>query len=122
VGIAEDGMVRTSDRARMLPESAWVNWLGQFGNRLTTVLDGTTPIEDKKKFIEGIVDRIEVSFLDKQTASLEITLNYPYVGDKLVYIDPKNRRKGYKIRDGIRDLGIRFPVSTGHTGKKKVPL
>lgn len=108
------------DRAR--GESEWVDWLGEFGDRLTEVLDEKIPLEERKRFVEGIVDRIVVTFLDKHTASVDIELNYPYVGDTLVYKDPRNRRKGYTIKEGTKHLGIEFGVSHGNRGKKNSPL
>ena len=111
---------RDYERAR--GESEWVDWVEEFGQRLTDILEEQTPVEDRKRFVEGIVDRITVSFLDKHTVSVDIELNYPYVGDSLVYKDPKNRRKGYRIRDGVTNLGIEFGVSYGNRGKKQTPL
>ena len=111
-----------NDYERARGESQWVDWIEEFGQRLTDILEEKTPLEERKRFVEGIVERITVSFMDKHTASVDIELNYPYVGDSLVYKDPKNRRKGYKIRDGVRNLGIEFGVSYGNRGKKQTPL
>lgn len=106
------------DLERTKGETLWVDWLKEFGDRLDSVIDGNTPLADKKRFVEGVVDHITVSFLDKQTASLDITLNYPYIGDRLVYVDPKNRRKGYEVRGGDRNLALEFAASYGNKGKK----
>jgi site-specific DNA recombinase len=108
------------DRAR--GESRWVDWVQEFGERLKAVGEESTPIEERKRFIEGVVDSITVTFPEKQTASLEIRLNYPYVGDSLVYVDPRNRRKGYKIKEGRKDLRLTYEPSVGNRGKKQTPL
>lgn len=108
------------DLERARGETQWVDWVKEFGNRLSDVMDETSPIEERKRFIEGVVDSIVVTHNEKQSVSLEITLNYPYVGDKLVYIDPKNRRKGYKIKDGKNYL--KKDLTPGGQAKKDTPL
>ena len=103
-------------------ESQWVDWVQEFGERLSGVADESTPIDEKKRFLEGVVDSITVTFPKKQTTSLNIKLNYPYVGDKLLYVDPKNRKKGYNIKDGRNDLRVTYEASVGNRGKKQTPL
>ena len=111
-----------SDLERARGESQWVDWVEEFGNRLSDVMNEETPMEERKRFVEGVVDTITVNYPEKQTASLDIKLNYPYVGDTMVYKDPKNRRKGYKIKDGKNHLGVEFEPSSGNRGKKQTPL
>jgi len=110
-----------SDLDRARGESSWVDWVQQFGNRLSDVMNEKTPIEERKRFIEGVVDTITVNYPEKQRASLDIKLNYPYVGDKMVYKDPKNRRKGYRIKDGKNHVGVEFLPTQGNRGKKETP-
>lgn len=111
-----------SDLNRARGESSWVDWVQEFGKRLSDVMNEKTPIEERKRFIEGVVDTITVNYPEKQIASLDIKLNYPYVGDKMVYKDPKNRRKGYRIKDGKNHVGVEFLPTQGNRGKKETPL
>ena len=103
-------------------ESVWVDWVEEFGQRLTEILEEKTPLEDRKRFVEGVVERISISYMDKHTVMADIELNYPYVGATLIYKDPKNRRKGYRVKEGKRHLGIEYEVSYGNRGKKHTPL
>jgi len=58
-----------------------VNWLKEFGKRIGDLRNPSLTIEEKKGFLEGGVDRIEVKSLDKQTHELKIGFTFPYVGD-----------------------------------------
>jgi site-specific DNA recombinase len=87
----------------------WVDWLTEFSNRIETIKNDTD-IESRKRFIDGVVERIEV--LPKFDGGLEhqidIHFNLPYVDDKLVWNDEDKKSKGYTITDGNSDLIVRF--------------
>jgi hypothetical protein len=87
----------------------WVDWLTEFSNRIETIKNDTD-IESRKRFIDGVVERIEV--LPKFDGGLEhqidIHFNLPYVEDKLVWNDEDKKSKGYTITDGNSDLILRF--------------
>ena len=55
------------------------------------------PPEDRKEYIEGVVDRINVG-LDPKTKEhvIDIKFKYPTVGDRHEYIDPSKKSKGYE--------------------------
>jgi len=78
----------------------WVDWVKEFGSRIDKLNSPDLSVEDKKKFLEGVIDRILVTNNDVREHELKIEFRLPYVGDKLEYKDPKNKSKGYSIKKG----------------------
>ena len=99
--------------------AGWLDWVKQFGNRLDDMRSGDKSVEEKKVFIGGILDRIDVSFSDKQTAHLDIHLLYPYVGDKLTYKDRKDKRKGYTLSEGKKTAAITHTITQKKKGRPR---
>ncbi len=95
----------------------WLDWVKQFGDRLDDLK--WKKVEEKKAFIEGIVDSVSVRFSDKHTCHLKITLLYPYVGDSLVYKDSQNKRKGYSIKEGGRNQEVSLAIIEKQRGRPK---
>jgi hypothetical protein len=52
------------------------------------------PPEDRKQYIEGVVDRINVG-LDPKTKEhvIDIRFKYPIIGDRHAYIDPSKKSR-----------------------------
>jgi len=77
----------------------WTNWLEAFGGELKP--DDQLSNEERKLFVEGLVDRIDVSYLP-ETREHEMRLRFklPIVNDGIKWVDPKSKRKGYKLVDG----------------------
>ena len=73
----------------------WVNWIDDFKGKIKDLNDKLT-YEDKKQFLSGVVDKILIKTVDKQTHSLEIIFNSPYVNDKLEWNVKVNQRKGIR--------------------------
>lgn len=78
----------------------WVDWVKEFGNRIDRLSDPDFEIEDRKKFLEGVVNRVVVKDLDVREHELKIEFRLPYVGDRLKYNDPSKKSDGYSIRNG----------------------
>ena len=78
----------------------WVDWVKEFGNRIDKLKDPDFTIEDRKKFLEGVVNKILVTNNDVREHELKIEFRLPYVGDKFKYHDPSNKSKGYTIKKG----------------------
>ena len=78
------------------------------------------PPEDRKEYIEGVVDRINVG-LDPKTKEhvIDIKFKYPIVGDRHEYIDPSKKSKGYEIIDGEITHNLRGSFVSKHLGIKK---
>jgi len=72
-------------------------------------LDKFTP-EERHEFLSGIVSEVVVTEHDKQEHKLEVFFRFPYVGDKLVYVDPNKKSKGYKIKNGKKVKSTRYDL------------
>lgn len=87
----------------------WNDWLSEFRDRISTIKH-ETDISKKKRFIDGVVERIEV--LPKFDGGLEhqitIHFNLPYIDDKLVWKDENKKSLGYEVIDGINEIQLRF--------------
>lgn len=86
----------------------WVDWMKQFGMKIDQLRKPTLSKDEKRQFLEGIVENIVVKVLDTQTHELTIRFMFPYVGDKLIWDDPSQKRGEYKIRAGRRSKKVRL--------------
>ena len=84
--------------------TVWYDWIKDFGDRIDTLKTDEMSVEEKKKFLDGIVERIEVFTKDKQTHTIKMEFKSPYVGDDLVWNEKNNPKKGYKIVGGDTDF------------------
>lgn len=102
----------------------WVNWVKKHGDQLELMRSTDKTIAEKKAFIEGVVDTIQVSFTDKHTAKIEVNLKYPFVGDALTYNNPKKKSDGYTLREGTKTKAITHAITEakrGRPSKAKAP-
>ena len=60
-GQLEQARIRTKELGN---QESWLDWIGKYGDALT--LKSEMPKEDKKEYLQGLFDRIEVR-LDKNT-------------------------------------------------------
>lgn len=89
-------------------KSEWIDWLGRFSDRIA----GFTSFTDKEKqdFLRGILEKIEVSTVDKQKHRLTLFFKVPYVDDGF----RKNARTGkarrnYDLIEGRKNLEVELP-------------
>lgn len=76
-------------------EKKWVDWVKAFGDEVK-LKSKLTP-EDRKNYLRGMVERIDVKFLaDTKEHQFEIKFIKPIVGDGIVLQKPK----GYRLRKG----------------------
>ena len=92
-----------------LDNNDWVDWVEEFGNNIKK-MRSETDIEVKKKFINGLVDRIIVNYEDKQTHNLRVFFKIPYIGDELVYKDIDDKKLGYDIKKGLKSLYLKYKL------------
>lgn len=81
-------------------QKKWIDWVKEFGSRINTLNDPSFSIEERKKFLEVLIDRIVVKNNNVREHELLIEFRLPYVGDGLKYNDPSNKSKGYTIKNG----------------------
>ena len=85
----------------------WIDWLKEFGKRIDDLRDPSLTIEEKKRFLEGIVDRIDVKSVDTQTHELKIGFTFPYVGDTLVKRTKKSKSSKTSVKGGSKTKRVR---------------
>jgi DNA invertase Pin-like site-specific DNA recombinase len=87
-------------------QGRWINWVGHFGDRISKMSDFT--LEEKKHFLDGVIERITVNTIDVRNHELKIEFKYPYVDDKFQWRDQTDKSLGYEIENGKRDITVLF--------------
>jgi len=85
----------------------WIDWLKEFGKRIDDLRDPSLSVEEKKRFLEGVVDQIDVSSVDTQTHELQIKFAFPYVGDRLVRDTGKGKTARSTVKGGRKVKKVR---------------
>ena len=80
-------------------EQKWLDWVQKYADQVDEL--DTYSDEQKKEYLDGIIDRIEVR-LDQETKDhhLDIIFRLPLVGDGIEYVDKNNKSAGYELVDG----------------------
>jgi site-specific DNA recombinase len=84
----------------------WVDWYLHFGKKIKSLRNDDIPVEEKRMFLEGVVENIVVLEKSLQEHQLKIQFREPYVDDKLIWKEPKNKKKGYTLKKGKKELII----------------
>ena len=95
-------------------DQRWVDWLKEFGNKIDSLLENDLNVEEKQRFLNGVLDKIVVNTdPNKQTHKLNLNFTLPYVNDELEWIKKGNTKKTDKIKGGKKRLTV------SSTSKKK---
>lgn len=94
-------------------EVKWTDWVGHFGERITKMNEFSD--QEKHEFMKGVLESITVHTLDTQTHRLKLEFKIPYIHDSLEWIDKKNKKLGYNLKDGIKKLEMEID-----SGKKLI--
>jgi DNA invertase Pin-like site-specific DNA recombinase len=87
-------------------QQTWIDWVKEFGIRIKDLSKSDLSIEQKKRFLEGVVTRIIVFNADSTSHQLNIEFRLPYVEDDLVYNTQRGSIERYKIKPGTKNLTI----------------
>ena len=96
-----DELVSSLDTERQ--SRVWVDWLKEFGDRVNRLKDGSLSISDRKRFLKGVVEKIDVTSVDKQKHKFDIKFAFPCVNDGLT----KNNKGKFKVKDGKDTKSVR---------------
>ena len=94
----------------------WVNWINQYKDKILNLRNTTMSVEERKQFLSGILEKIIVTTVDKQTHQLEIHFKSPIVNDTFGWNEKGNPKKGYEIGEGKTD--IVFSIDSSDKRKK----
>ena len=86
-------------------QKSWLDWISKYGEQLS--LQSELPKKEKKEYLEGLLDRVEVR-LDKKTNdhTLKAYFHMGLVGDGIEYVDPKRKSAGYKVLEGKKSTSV----------------
>ena len=100
----------------------WVDWTSEFKDRIDDLKTGEMSVDERKRFLDGVIQQIEVTTVDKQTHQLSIVFKAPYVGDGFEWNMVKGKKSGYTLSDGksttvinLKDFDRRFQKKTSKT-------
>ena len=94
---------------RIDSKTQWVDWLTKFGDRITELSDFSP--QDKRLFLMGILEKIEVSTVNTQEHSLVFYFKVPYVNDKIEWTKGKSGKRKYRIDGGESVLSVEIDSS-----------
>mgnify|MGYP003564740684 FL=1 len=87
-------------------QQKWVDWLSEFATRLRTLRQDELDIETKKRFLQGVLDKITIKSVDKTTHELDLHFRLPYVGDELIHMKQSSSGPQYRIKPGTKTKTI----------------
>ena len=67
-------------------------------------------MEVKKKFLNGLCDRIIVNYEGTNRHNLRVFFKIPFINDSLVWFDEKNKKLGYEIKKGKKSLYLNYDL------------
>ena len=82
-------------------ETRFHDWVEKFGESLDDIYKETP--EKRHEFLEGIIKDVTVKTVDKNSHTLTLNFHLPYVDDDLIWNDPNNKRRSYKLKDGVKE-------------------
>ena len=104
-------------------QSDWIDWISKYGKDVSEKMSNVDT-----KMLEGILKDIVVyptfsKNRDKEIKQvghmMKIKLKLPIVNDKLEYLDPKKKSKGYTIKKGKTTVEDTLEISQGGRPKKQ---
>ena len=99
----------------------WVNWIDDFKTKIDDLRTIDT-YEEKRKFLSGVISKVIVKTKDKQTHSMDIEFESPYVNDKLVWNEKGKPKKGYKVIEGLKNYITDYNQIEGPKKNKVVSI
>ena len=85
-------------------QKRWIDWISKHQDKMSSLGDMT--IENRKDYLDGILDTISVTLDQNHQHQLSIRFKYPIVGDSHEWDDPKEKSKGYQIHEGSNELEV----------------
>ena len=77
----KDEVLKTIDTEKS--HRIWVDWVKEFGKRVVELKNPDMTTDEKKRFLQGVIDEIQVLSVDKQQHQIDIKFHFPCVDDKL---------------------------------------
>ena len=97
-------------------EKKWIDWVGDFEHHIDRLVHGEWTVEDKQKFISGVIDKVSMVCVDKTSHRFDIEFNLPYDGSEIVY--QSGRTGSYDITMGKKVVSVSIPDDASGSKKK----
>ena len=65
------------------------------------------------------LNRIIVNYVDKNTHTLRIFFKIPYINDRLIWKNEKNKKLGYEIKRGLKSIYINYDEKKLYVDKRQ---
>lgn len=101
-------------------KTQWIDWVGHFEQKMESLKSEECLVDEKKEFLQKVIDRINVEVVDSHNHNIEIVFKLPYVDDQLIWIDPSKKSKGYEVKDGKKSLVSLINFTKNHTETKEL--
>ncbi len=91
-------------------DKKWIDWIGKFGNQVDEMKSQDFKKADRKRFLQGVVEKIVVKNLDSQKHEIKINFRLPYVNDELIWNDDRvghRLKNGYTLKNGKKSKVLR---------------
>jgi DNA invertase Pin-like site-specific DNA recombinase len=88
----------------LLSQNEWRDWVLEFKNKVNE-LRNEKDQETMRRFLDGVVDEIKVA-IEENAHRLTICFRLPYVGDQLIWNDPKKKSMGYELVGGVSETTV----------------
>ena len=105
-----------ADLGTFRQEKKWIDWVGDFEHHIDRLVHGEWTVEDKQKFISGVIDKVSMVCVDKTSHRFDIEFNLPYDGSEIVY--QSGRTGSYDIAMGKKVVSVRIPDDASGSKKK----
>tara|TARA_Y100000004_G_C8947862_1_gene427130 strand:- start:555 stop:2210 length:1656 start_codon:yes stop_codon:yes gene_type:complete len=96
----------------------WIHWIDEFKDKIHNLRDMDLSDKERKKFLNGVIEKIEVFTVDNRTHKLDIKFNSPYVNDSLIWNVKGKPNKGYKVIEGKKNFNTLLNQIDGQSKKK----
>ena len=96
----------------------WIDWVEEFSDKIKTIRN-EKDLNIRKKFLNGLVDRIIVNYIDKNTHTLRVFFKIPYINDRLIWKNEKNKKLGYEIKKGLKSVYINYDEKKLYVDKRQ---
>lgn len=99
----------------------WIDWVQQMNKEIEEMKDWS--LEDKKVKLNQFINTIYVNYDEKEDEhNLMVDFSLPILGDNIVYIDNKDKSKGYNYEEGVHQLVINHKNRKTQPTKNKLDL
>jgi len=86
-------------------KQVWIDWVENFSSEVKMWESNNIEPKEKREKLLKYIDKITVEYKENNYL-LDFYLRYPMINDKFEYVDPNDKKKGYRIKDGDEIITI----------------